>query len=70
VGAALAANARCGNGEQNPSQVHVSNEAMQAQPSDTITIQDFEARFMGQQWRQVYFFDETNIPDTFPDTVS
>jgi hypothetical protein len=43
---------------------------MQAQPSDTITIQDFEARFMVQQWRQVYFFDETNIPDTFPDTVS
>jgi len=44
-----AANAQSGNGEQNSAQVHVSNEAKQAQPSVTNTIQDFEAIFVGQQ---------------------
>jgi len=52
-----AANARSGNGEQNPAQVHISNEAKRAQSSTTNTIQDFRARFVGQQWCQVYFLN-------------
>jgi hypothetical protein len=38
VGAALAANAQSGSGEQNPAQVHVPNEAKQAHPSAANTI--------------------------------